>query len=1292
MIIVSSNQRKSYGVDHGEVDLFFMKPGRLFYSILTTVMLVIFISPISGLKAISLAAPVPTYPENDAITTSITDPPLGIPSFTWSAVVGANLYHLQVDRQIEFNQPILDMTTQNTTYTPQSGEQLFSDGEWYWRVRVDDPPGGIWSPAYRFTKMWAAPENQPGLLSPTEGEQLAFFDTPAFSWTPVMGAARYRFQLANSPDAFNQPLLSVDTLSPSYQPTARLPNGIFFWRVVPMDAGDHLGTPSQVQSFEAAYGSQDLMDMVPALVTPEDESYSIFTPTFHWTAIKGAERYRLEFTTDVTCDFNTAISWETRQTFFTPPEPFLNALRYCWRVRVESGPAVGDWSNTWHFQLSWNLTPLLLTPTHQYQTCLYPLYSWTPVPGASNYLIQISQNQSFIPIYEESITANTTYAPQSRYNGTSHYYWRVTPIDEAGAFGATSDIAEFQSLQNSAAPILIYPFYYYPPNNTGEYALHPVEDRTVAYPIFIWHRVMRPAPTGGIYSNAYRLQVDDSPYFDSIDWQIDTENTSAAPTHEQDFIPSSHHNYYWRVCPLDGLFAPDCLENPDTGLAWWSQVWIAQFDQSLGLTPTTGERPELLRPLISQEFVEATPMFDWFPLQGATQYQIEVSRDPDFSSIELTETVNIPSYSPRFGLAQRSLGLTDYGTFYWHVRGFTPAGWGDWSDAWRFQIASQSEWRFTRSLGNPANRLLIGDDPAGDSSPGYDLTALYAAQSRTDWYLGFSTNISTTDMTYVFYIDLDNVAGSGGTEPPERSYQVSTIPEHQPEYVIYLDTISGTIIPQTSWVFSWNNNSWSTGQKFSDIGAAVYVSSDYVELKIPGAEIGMDQETSSASLVLFSINNMDGVLRDAVPSHPQVSETSVLSRFSAVSERMNLISPPSAVSGDPTTQSSLLPFFWDWPTGSQGASPFGGINLQVDLDQNYSPPHEATFQIYSNSTYFSQNNATLLNDILGNNIYYWRIQPRYLLGGYPEAFGAWTGGWSFRRQGFVAENLFTSINASAISFSWDMAEGASTYRIQVATDPNFGDLVLDLVTPLNSLTPQDTLPADLYYWRVQVIRYGNILNGWAQGLPFEITLPTPVGLTPAHGQVIHSAPTFCWEPIVLNDDAGNAVFTSWKYRVQVSSNPNFSGIIDSTDTFHHCWTPTIGYSDGPYYWRVAMIDGNNRLGPYSPSAMFTKVYPSTALISPISGSITSTPTFVWSPVEAAASYVIEVSIFPTFQSLYDSQESVNTRYTPTTTYTFNRAYYWRVAIRDMGANQGPFTSASFILGKVYSYILPMVMR
>jgi hypothetical protein len=244
---------------------------------------------------------------------------------------------------------------------------------------------------------------------------------------------------------------------------------------------------------------------------------------------------------------------------------------------------------------------------------------------------------------------------------------------------------------------------------------------------------------------------------------------------------------------------------------------------------------------------------------------------------------------------------------------------------------------------------------------------------------------------------------------------------------------------------------------------------------------------------------------------------------------------------------------------------------------------------------------------------------------------------------------------------------------------------------MNSYTPPDTLAQDLYYWRVQIVRYGNIGNDWSEVKQFDLSLPTPTLLTPDGGMVIHTAPTYCWEPLVGYSN-GEPGLTAWRYLVQVSTDPNFSNTYESVDTYHNCWTPTKGYDDGSYFWRVAMIDGNGRIGPFSPSATFTKKYPVTTLVSPISGSVPQTPTFKWTPVDGAATCIFEVSWYSTFHPHYESIETVNTQYTPTSIYQSNRIYYWRVAIRDRSGRQGPFTDASIIIGDVIPSFLPLVSR
>ena len=329
-------------------------------------------------------------------------------------------------------------------------------------------------------------------------------------------------------------------------------------------------------------------------------------------------------------------------------------------------------------------------------------------------------------------------------------------------------------------------------------------------------------------------------------------------------------------------------------------------------------------------------------------------------------------------------------------------------------------------------------------------------------------------------------------------------------------------------------------------------------------------------------------------------------------------------------------------------------------------------------------------DFLGDNTYYWRVRPCYWNDDERiNYYGAWSQGWRFEREGFTPEiEVILEANGTP-TFSWDMVEGAESYDLQVDDDPSFGSTAININTRQNSYTWTSTLASGQYYWRVRVRRDGGVINHWTDNQAFTLSLPAPSGLTLALDGVVHQAPTMCWDPLVEYP-----VLAAWKYRVQVSKDPNFSSIFDTIDTEQSCWTPKKGYDDGDYYWRVAMIDGNSKLGSYSAPQTFTKQYEVTRLVSPGSGSvIAETPTFIWTPVDGAAKYKLEVSQYPTFSPTYDSVTTSNTRYTPTKNYTIGKTYYWHVAIIDNDGKIGPFVDAIIIVDpNPYRIFLPSILR
>ncbi len=221
----------------------------------------------------ALGAPVLVVPTNGTTTPVVNTPPLGIPEFRWPAVSGATKYRLQISKDIAFTTPLINITTVNTSYTPVTATG-FSDGVWYWRVRVETPaPVGAYSSIWSFTKQWAAPGNSPALISPANSDTLDFYNQPVFSWEAVKGAAEYKLQIYSSPGGWASLAYTATTLATTHQPSVKLANGIYYWRVVPVDAGIRDGTPSAERSFTAGY------NFVPTLLEPADNANPTFTPT-----------------------------------------------------------------------------------------------------------------------------------------------------------------------------------------------------------------------------------------------------------------------------------------------------------------------------------------------------------------------------------------------------------------------------------------------------------------------------------------------------------------------------------------------------------------------------------------------------------------------------------------------------------------------------------------------------------------------------------------------------------------------------------------------------------------------------------------------------------------------------------------------------------------------------------------------------------------------------------------------------------------------------------------------------
>jgi hypothetical protein len=289
---------------------------------------------------------------------------------------------------------------------------------------------------------------------------------------------------------------------------------------------------------------------------------------------------------------------------------------------------------------------------------------------------------------------------------------------------------------------------------------------------------------------------------------------------------------------------------------------------------------------------------------------------------------------------------------------------------------------------------------------------------------------------------------------------------------------------------------------------------------------------------------------------------------------------------------------------------------------------------------------------------------------------------SFRKRS-VAPTLLEPAAGTDVAmqprFRWTPVDGAQKYRVQVSTDPQFGDLLDDVVTAATAYTSQTPYPADTaLYWRVRAEQHQTLQGAaervelrWSSTGSFRRRLPVPVpaGDNATAGELI---PVFTWTPVP------GAI----SYDLHVDEADGDTGDFNVKST---AFAPTKFYGTGIFRYKVRAnfaTRSGKVASAYFPSQSFTRI-----ISPPPSPRMTRTKTrlgFGWGPAAAAAKYRVEVSTTDSFTRLVDSVTTDNTSWAPELgkpAYRTSGPLYWRLATVDEGNNVGAFVTNRISVGK-----------
>ncbi len=597
---------------------------------------------------------------------------------------------------------------------------------------------------------------------------------PVFGWTKVANADRYEFQVA-ADNGFNSPVIGSGEdhfVTRNTRATLKraIPNGTYYWRVRAITKAGGVSSWTTPQQFKKTWTGAATLQAPAAGV---GLSFPANPLSLSWSGVPFASSYLVAVATDpslgslVLHDAGSTAAISTAATTLTSPSVFAPGTYYWAVTPVDARGNKGASSSVAAFSWGW---PSASTPAVQdvvSATEVYdPQFSWTSVPGAARYEVEVNPTPDFVPgskVCCTGTTIATTLSPTVVLKDNV-YYWRVRAIDPDGNAGVWNVGPSFTKTFDKVPPVTSPSIKNLRMVDTADsvQTAGPAYDTTV--PIIRWD----PVPGASSY------QVDVAPFqLGSCNWTSSgvpqerwssvTATTAWTPLGYQwnNVKPYSDahtvatdqaslvagHAYCVRVrARSDRDSTSSDVYGDYTYLAGGGQAftWPGPPAADPCSAPCNPAASDYLLPQTGTSTTRM-PFFTWKPLQGRASYFVLVSKDASFSNIVDYAFTQLPAYAPR---GQSVTTYPDEATFYyWAVLPATGAN-GNAVDAGPLTANPQS---FIK-LSAPPSVVAPAEGATITGQPNFQWTSVEAArnyriQVSQDPSFGSPLEDTTTDST-----------------------------------------------------------------------------------------------------------------------------------------------------------------------------------------------------------------------------------------------------------------------------------------------------------------------------------------------------------------------------------------------------------------------------------------------------------------------------------------------------------------------------------------------------------------
>jgi hypothetical protein len=984
------------------------------------------------------------------------------------------------------------------------------------------------------------------------------------------------------------------------------------------------------------------------LLSPGEGETAGGNPTFSWTPVPGATKYRVQVSQSSLFDTTVSgASLDTYNTHFTPVTALPTGVLY-WRVApTDGGSGVGSYTSG-SFTRVWADAPVVTSPADG-ATLTYPddplLFTWDPLSGAQKYRIEIDDEINFInPTF--GTTTNTSYTLTDPQTNEQTFYWRVQ--GQSGSVVSPWSEPRSYHVEWPEKPVLT----------------SPAVGATVTDVVLQW------SPVAGAAS--YQLQARPNPDFtNNITLNVDVvKGTRYSPP-----TTLANGSYFWRVR------ARDTKSSPNLG-AWSSDIGglPAQF------TRAWNDRPTLLTPADEDMYV-TVPTFSWTPVPHASHYELWIGTDSNFSpGTYLNCYTNQTSFTP-YGLFQSSnpAGLgscfdQEYpvldNVIYWKVRGIdAPSGvLGLFSDRFSFM---------QRHVDVPA--YVSPADDAVVTVPTLEWEAVLGVARYQVTIQKNGVNVSTPVVTYATTYTPGNLV-SGET----YTWFVQTIDDQ--------DRLGAAWVQEARWSFTYQAPTELVALPVAltpDAGASLPImpsmswtpvtdaKSYQVWYRVQGTDL--EYQLGVTGVPAFTFTGMPPTPDTyqwrvkALDSHGEVIGSTPLRTWTI--ESLPLV---GGLSPAKCTPEVICELNGETPRLSWTPTPYtSGYIVYLANDASFT-----TIVRQYKTQYPTFTPRESLLDSVAGSAYYWFVRPCRDAdsGGGCGAYDndAFPSAGAFRKRSLPIQPLSPADGAtvSSVTFSWQefsatnaanvptYRQGAKRYRIQVSTVQDFASILDQQEVDQTTYTPYaKTYPEGPLHWRVAAIDGSNNELTYSVRRTLTKASASIVPVYPLSGAELNVTPYFQWE--------AQPHAKSYEVELYKNGDVNFSAGNKVTTTVFGggvtrlpAYAPQSAVPTGTYAWRVRRVDADNLAGPWSTGGVFTLASTPTTLLAPAEGTVFTSRSmlFTWTPVTGAAQYTFEASQSPGFTPTIDSATTVMTAWAPTTVNYPDGTVYWRVKVKDGSGN------------------------